>query len=202
MQKVQFIDEVYNLEIATHPILTQQMVEIVLNNVYNQLCWDLFLAKIPNYDLCRKRFTDIPVVWDSSADVYYSNYPAAVVPNINEEMIVSTIKGSNLLFYPTTEKTQRRVSNLQSNALNLHIPTILKRERIEYLNMESLSQEQINGGSNPTPKIATVRMDLAIQFKEFASTDVVYTPGGRDYELIQLAVDFITKEPIMEIRNG
>lgn len=202
MTKAQFIDEVWNLTHDSSENLTKQMVEIVINNMYNQICWDLVKGRVRNFDLCRKRYTGIPVIWDSSANIYYSDYPAAIVPEINSDMIVSTIQGSGLFFVPSSEQNIRLVESLVSNSLNTHIKSILKRERVEYYNMESLTQEDINNGSTPTPRVATVRMDLAVEFKEFLLTDVVYMPAGRDYEVLQLAVDFIMKEPIMEVRNG
>jgi hypothetical protein len=202
MTKQQVIDSVWNLLQDKSENLTKQMVEVFINDTYNQTCWDLVKGRVKNFDLCRKRFTGIAVTWDSAAGVYYSDYPAAIVPEINAEMIVSTIYGSGLLFYPSSEKRQRLVQDLTSNTLNTHIPTILKRERVEYRNMETYSQEELDNGETPTPRIATVRMDLAIQFKEFLPTDVVYMPAGRDYEVKQLAIDFIKQLPIMEVRNG
>jgi hypothetical protein len=202
MIKQNYIDLVFNPESVKYENLTKTMVEVIINTAYNQKCWDLTRSGLKNFDLCRKRFTGIAVTWDSLANVYYSDYPAAIVPNINAEMIVSTIAGSGLLFYPTSEQTQRLVESLASNSLNTHIPTILKRERIEYLNMETYSQDEIDNGETPTPRISTVRMDLAIQFKDFLSTDTVYMPGGSDQEVLQSAIDFLKQEPIMEVRNG
>jgi hypothetical protein len=201
MTKQNHIDYLYNSEYSKSENLTKTMVEVAINASYNQVCWDLVKGRVKNFDLCRKRFTNISVVWDSSADVYYSNYPAPIVPEINTEMIVSTIKGGGYRFNPSSEQNQRIVQSLASNSLNLHIPTILKRERVEYNNMESLSVEEIENGSSPTPKIATVRMDLAIEFKGFISTDIVYMPAGRDYEVMQLAIDYLKQNPIMEVRN-
>lgn len=203
MVKQQFIDSLHNLlGEALREHIEPQDVEVAINDAYNQICLELFQSGRMKYDLCRKRFTDVAVTWDSDADVYYSTYPAAIVPDINMDMIVETIRGSDLLFYPSSEKTRRRVKGLQSNDLNNHIPTILKRERIEYDNMESLTDAEIVDGATPTPRIATVRMDLAIQFKEFAATDVVYMPAGNDYKVKQLAFDYLKQEPIIEVRNG
>ena len=201
MTKQGFIDYCYNELYGKMDNLTKTMVEVAINNAYNQICWDLIKGGARKFDLCRKRFTGIAVTWDTVSDCYYSNYPAAIVPHLNAEMIVSTIKGSGLLFYPTTESSLRVAENLPCSALNNHIETILKRERIEFYNMESLSLEEIENNSSPTPRVPTVRIDLAIQFKEFLSTDTVYMPAGRDYEVLQLAIDFLKQNPIMDIRN-
>jgi hypothetical protein len=196
MTKQMYIDYCYNESYGKMDNLTKTMVEIAINNTYNQVC-----VGVKKIDICRKRFTAVPVIWDTVSGCYYSNYPAAIVPNLNADMIVSTIKGSGLLFYPTTESSLRIASVLPCSDLNTHIETILKRERIEYYNMESLSLEEIENGSNPTPRVPTISIDLAIQFKEFLSTDVVYMPNGRDYEVLQLAIDFLKQNPIMDIRN-
>ena len=202
MTKQEHIDSVYELlGEAFREKIEPQVVEASLNAAYNQICLELSTSGNKSFDLCRKRFTGVAVTWDSDADVYYSTYPAAIVPKLNVEMIVELVRGSDLYFYPSSEKTRRLVSGSQSDELNTGIPTILKRERIEYRNMESLSDDEIDGGSTPTPKVATVRMDLAIEFRDFATTDEVYMPDGRDYQVYQLALDMLRNEPIMDVRN-
>jgi hypothetical protein len=197
MTKKQHIDQIEELlGEAYYDKISKPVIEVTLNTAYNQIC-----STMNKFDLCRKRFTGIPVVWDSSAEVYYSDYPAAIVPTINSEMIVSTIKGSGALFSPTTEQESRLVYTLSSNDIDNRIYTILKRERIEYENMESLTDEEIEDGATHTPKVPTVRMDLAIEFKEFEDTDEVYMPAGKDYEVKQIALDMLRNEPIIDVRN-
>jgi hypothetical protein len=196
--KQNHIDYVYNEGYSKIENLTKTMAEFHINIAYNQICSTL----LNRYDLCRKRFTNIPVVWDTTAGVYYSNYPAAIIPTINADMIVELIYGSGIRINPTSENTLLVTQGLLVNDIDTSISTILKRDRIEYYNMETYSDQEISDGENPTPKISTVRMDLAIQFKEFLSTDVVYFPAGKDYEVLQLAIDLMKQQPIMEVRNG
>jgi hypothetical protein len=202
MRKIDYIDEVENLlgELFQDKI-DKPTIEAAINIAYNQEVFNLVKSGLRNFDLCRKRFTDIPVVWDSSAEVYYSTYPASIVPHINTEMIVSTIRGEDLRFYPSSEQVIRLTEILASNSLNNHIRTILKSERVEYYNMESMSDEEIESGADHTPKVSEVRMDLAIQFKDFLGTDTVYMPAGEDYLVIQLALDILRNEPIIDVRN-
>lgn len=202
MTKKYYIDLAHeNLGEAFRRHISKPAVESAINTVYNQICYDLYVAGNKDFQLSRKRFTDQAVTWDSVADVYYTTYPAAIVPDINMDMVVELVKGSDTLFLPSTEETRIVVTDLQSPDLDTNVYTIFKRERIEYLNMESLSDDEIEEGGTPTPRFTTVRMDLAIQFKEFAITDEVFMPAGRDYEVIQLAVDFLKKEPIVDIKN-
>jgi hypothetical protein len=180
----------------------KSVVEAELNTAYNQIVFDIIKSGIVNFDLCRKRFTGIAVIYDSAADVYYSNYPAAIVPHINGEMIINTLQGSGFRFAPISEQSILLTVGLPVDGIDSTIYTVIKRERIEYYNMESLDQDDIDNGADPTPRVSSVRMDLAIEFRDFDSTDEVYMPMGRDYEVKQLAEDRIRKQPIIEIRNN
>lgn len=203
MTKKEFIDSVHEMiGEALREEINKPVVEVALNSAYNQLVFDLVKAGVRNFDLCRKRFTGVAVTYDSTADVYYSNWPAAVVPHINNEMIVNTVQGIGLRFAPISEQDILLSENLPVNDIDTTIYTIVKRERIEYYNMESLDQDDIDEGATPTPQVATVRMDLAIEFREFDDTDEVYMPLGRDYEVMQLALDMLRKEPVIDIRNN
>jgi len=200
--KAYHIDSVRNMQGDKKYKTPAQDIEAALNDAYNQIAYDSSLNKRVKLDLCKKRFTGIDVTWDSAGGVYYSNYPKAIVPNISMDMIVNTLRGQDLRLMPTTEKTIRLTANLPVNNLDTTIYFVIKRERIEFYNMESLSDAEIENGSSPTPKLSTIRLDYAIQFKEFELTDEVYFPMGRDYEVKQLALDYLNKEPIIELRNG
>lgn len=201
MQKIEHIDALHeHIGEAYRKEIPKQMCEVAINYAYNQTATEL-AANGARIDLSRKRYTDQAVTWDADASVYYTNYPAAIIPKMNIDMIVETIRGGGLKFVPTSERELRLVQNLQSHGLDTNISTVLKRERIEYDNMESLSQDEIDNGSSPTPKISSVRMDLAIEFREFADTDEVYMPGGNDYLVMQLAEDWLLKQNIIQVRN-
>lgn len=209
MQKIQYIDEIYNLVKPTSENLTKQMVEVAINAAYNQIAADSFNSftsrkayrDITSFDLCKKRFNSVAVTYDTTNAVYYSNYPVALVPNINLDQVVNTVQGQGTRFYPITEADILVTENLNCNKLDTYISYLPKRERVEYYNMESLDEDDIDNGDTPTPRIPTVRLELAIEFKSFESTDIVYMPNGRDYEVKQLAIDFLKQNPIMEIRN-
>lgn len=196
------IDSVRNNLGALKFKIRPQTVEADINSAYNQVLLEIANATADNVILSRKRFTGIAVTWDSSANVYYSNYPAALAPHLSLSMIISTIIGNGLRVYITKEKTLRLVDGLPVNDLNTRIRAVPKRERIEFYNMESLSDEEIANGATPTPKMQTVRMDMAIEFKDFALTDDIYMPNGQDYKVKQLAIDMLKQEPIIELRNN
>ncbi|MBN1683749.1 hypothetical protein JW865_09390 [Candidatus Bathyarchaeota archaeon] len=179
----------------------KQIIEVALNNAYNQIVYDLVSKGARNFDLCRKTFTGISVTWDSTQGVYYSNYPAAIVPYVNESMIVNTVQGNGFRFYPTTEQNILLTEGLLCSSQDNLIRTLIKRERIEFYNMESLDVEDIENGSAPTPRVSTIKMNLAIEFSGFDDDDEVYMPMGRDYEVVQLALDLIRNEPIINLRN-
>ena len=203
MTKQYHIDSVH--EMLGDPFRKQiekQTVEAALNHCYNQMVFDLISGRVKMFDLCRKRFNSVTVSYDTTNAVYYSNWPKAIVPNINLEMIINTVQGSGIRIGLMTESDLQLSENLPVNNVDTTIYAIIKRERLEYYNMETYSQEEIDKGETPTPLLTTVRMDLAIQFKEFSATDEVYMPMGRDYEVHQLALDMLRKEPIMEIRNN
>lgn len=203
MTKQDYIDAVHEmLGDQFRKVIEKQVVEVAINNAYNQIVFDLVKSGLRTFDLCRKRFTGVAVSYDTDASVYYSTYPAAIVPHINGEMIINTVQGIGLRFAPTTEQTILLTEDLPVNDIDNTIYTIIKRERVEYYNMETYTQEEIDEeDETPTPKSSTVRMDLAIQFKEFSATDVVYMPMARDYEVMQLALDMLRNEPIIETPN-
>jgi hypothetical protein len=201
MTKLNIIDSVFEMLGALSDKVDKQLVEIAINDAYNQIVYDIVRSGKNDFDLCRKTFTGISVTWDTAGAVYYSSFPKSIVPNINTEMIVQTIQGSDLRFSPTTEQGLQLTVGSVMDGTDNGISYILKRERIEFYNMESLSQDEIDNGSSPTPRVPTIKMNLAIQFKEFDNTDEVYFPMGRDYEIKQLALDYLNKEKIIQIRN-
>lgn len=203
MNKIEHIDHLHEeLGDVLRTKIEKQTVEAALNSAYNQIIYDLLKSGLRNFDLCRKTFTNVAVVWDSVQGVYYSNYPAAIVSHVNADMILNTVQGSGFRFYPTTEQNLLLTENLLCSTQDNLIRTLVKRERIEYYNMESLSEEDIENGSSPTPRVPLVKMNLAIEFREFENTDEVYMPMGRDYEVKQLALDMLRNEPIINVKNG
>jgi hypothetical protein len=200
-RKIEYIDELFTMWGPFEKGHTKQLVEVALNGAYNQLMLDSVRQGYNDLDLHRKSYTGVAVTYDSTREIYYSLYPADIVPGINRQRIVNAIIGNGLRLYPTNEETLLLKENLYCNTVDTNIQYVPKRDRVEYDNMETMTDAEITDGSTPTPFTTTVRMDLIIQFKEYTATDDVLIPMGRDVDFKQWALDYLKQEPIIDPRN-
>jgi len=152
-----------------HKEVIDRAIEKVINQLYTET-FNRYPLSIYRYT---KRFgttTPIIVSSDSSAGIYYSNYPTGVMPislpdKASGVRRVTTVAQGGIRCYPMDVREYELVQagsffSLTSGMIG-YIPT---RERVEYWGM--------------TAAIAAsgVRMDLIVPFSDYAETDQILIP--------------------------
>jgi hypothetical protein len=181
------IYELKKLDYVNHPAI----VEDVLNDVYNQLMADMSPASLKNFEFYTKNY-EATIVADATSGRYYSTLPVSIVNLQKPQMGVIAINskdGTGFRFYPTTELELRLTENLESGLYDRYYGWYLNRDKIWY-------------SHKMTSVLATagVRLSLAVQFKDFAATDVVPLPKGRNYDMKQLAIDYLRQTQIFDLQ--
>lgn len=190
MQKRHHIDQIkYALkkhDYANHPAI----IEAVLNDVYNQILYDTPVKDMTGFEFYTKTY-EVTVSKDSASDRYYSTLPAAIVTlrNPNDAIVsINSKKGTGFRFFPTTENEQQIYDGLEANLVYLRYGYYVQNNKVWYTNYDN---ELASAG---------VRMALAVEFREFASTDEVPLPAGRSYDIKQLALDYIRQNNLIDIQ--
>jgi hypothetical protein len=190
MVKSEVIDQIKyqlkKLNYANHPVI----IEAVLNDVYNQIMFDTSPRKLQYFEFYTKDY-EVTVSLDSGSNRYYSTLPATIVQlQIPQQGVVSinSKKGTGFRIYPTSEREVRYTANLESGLYDRYYGFYVHRDKVWYVNYDA------------ELAAAGVRMALAVQFRDFAATDEVPIPGGRNYDLKQLAVDYIRQTQILDLQ--
>jgi hypothetical protein len=192
MQKQEHIDQLRvmlgEMSNTIHPVI----IEVAINDAYNQIINDMTFEQQKATALCTKEYTDIAVALDATRCLYYSDLPGSLVPlkgSLTGVNYINTNTGMGVRFEPTTEK-------MIKFSIGKDEMTTLPTDMVLYY----ISRDKIwyYGDMSAVP---LVRMVLTIQFKSFEDEDEVTMPEGRDYNIKQLAMDYIKQTPILELRN-
>lgn len=168
----------------------KQLVETAINYAYNQIAGELIDAG-DDIMLSTKKYNNVTVSLDGTTSIGYAEYPVDIV-YAGATKVINTVKGTGYRFYPTTERMVRLMEGTYMDGLNVKIGYIPKRERVEFYNIKDSMGALV---------ISSVSMELAVQFKSFSDSDTVLMPRGRDYEVMQLALDFLKQQPIIDLKN-
>lgn len=144
-------------------------IETVLNEIYQEV-HDANPLDLQRFTKRYGTVTPISVTLDSSAGIYYSNYPAKICV-INDKASgvrrISTIAQVGMTFFPLDiRELEYMLSGTYSNTVNTKIGYVPTQDRIEYHDM------------TVTTAAAGVRMDLLIPFSVYLDTDTVLIPEG------------------------
>lgn len=167
------------------------MCEAALNTAYNQIVSSIAFTDYEKMMLSTKEFNNVTISKDATTGTAYATYPAAIVWTRGIQT-VNTVKGTDSRFFPMTERSVRLLSGTYAEGQMIEYGYIPKRERVEFYNIKDADDDLI---------ITSCSMELTIQFKEFASTDTILMPLGKDYEVIQLAYDILEQTPILDLKN-
>jgi len=190
MTKKEHIDqiayELKKLNYQNHPAI----IEAVINDVYNQIIRDLSPAEIKDFEYYTKNY-EVAISKDTGvSERYYSTLPVAVIdlPRPSKGVIaINSTDGTAFRYYPVTERESRLTENLESGLYDRYWGYYINRDTVWYVRMTS------------TLAAGGVRMLLAPQFREFATSDEVPLPRGRDYDIKQLVIDRITNNQILDL---
>ena len=164
----------YDKNAKYHNLVVDTAIGKVLQQAYNEV-WVADPLALQRFT---KRYGDttlIAVTLDASANIYYSSYPARIVPipdKASGVRRITTRQQGGMTFHPLDNREVELVAsgsffNTVTNKVG-YIPTL---ERIEYYNMSTAIAD------------IGVRMDLLVDFSEYADTDVVLIPevaGGEE----------------------
>ena len=156
-----------------HYAVVDTAIGKVLAKMYNEL-WAADPLALQRFT---KRYGDavpITVTQDTAVDVYYSSYPARIVPipdRASGVRRITTRTQGGMTFHPLDNREVELVASgsyfsVTSNKIG-YIPT---QDRIEYYRMSIATAA------------AGVRMDLLVDFSEYDDDDVVLIPevGGEE----------------------
>lgn len=165
----------------------RRQVSWAIDLAYRQYIYDLMQMKERNYDFLIKEYQNQTVSYDSTKEVHYIDLPAAVVglPTKEEGVIhINTATGADLDYYPMTIDDLEYSGGLDSSVVETHTGYMVVGNRIEFYNFNSA--------------ITKLNLDLAISFDDFDMTDDIVMPGGKDYDIVQAAINMLLQKRPME----
>ena len=176
------------LDYANHPAI----IEAAFNDVYNQIIADLPPAQLKDFEYITKNY-EVAIAKDTGvSDRYYSELPVSIIslPRPTKGVIaINSTDGTAFRYYPITERESRLTSNLESGLYDRYWGYYLQGlDKVFYTRMTA------------TLASAGVRMLLAPQFRDFASTDEVPLPDNRDYSIKQLVIDYIRQTQVLDLQ--
>lgn len=191
MTQKEHVDEVFYLLKKHDDLNHKAIIRDVLSDIYDQIMSDTPTRELQDFEFHTKEF-EVTVLKDTGySERYYSLLPASIVNLKQPQQGVVSVNlqtGVGFSFWPTTEREVRIYEGLESQLINTAYSYYVKRDRVYYTNFDDEAQA------------AGVRMALAIQFRDFEPTDEVPLPGGRAYDMKQLAIDYIKQNNILDLQ--
>lgn len=157
----------------------KEIIDRAIEKAINQLYTETFLRDPLSIQRYTKRFgttTPIPVVYDSNAQIYYSNYPSGVMPislpdKSSGVRRVTTVAQTGVKFYPMDARELELVDgSIFASNVSDKIGYVVTRERVEYWNMTAAIYA--NG----------VRMDCVVPFSDYSESDQILMPENPSSE--------------------
>lgn len=159
----------------------RRQVSAVVSMIYSMYIHDAMDGKIKNYEFLSKEYTDQDVNEDDEG--YYVTLPASVVglPTATDGVRIIRNTGSgDLDYFPMKEEDKMLSDGLDSDTINTYTGYWVVGNKIRFYNHDGSS---------------TVDLVLAIQFNDFEWTDEVNLPGGRDFNILELASNILQNKP-------
>lgn len=159
-----------------------KVIEYTINQAYGQMVHDYVNGVIDSFQFWTKEYTGQDVSEDTTKDMYYTTLPAAIVSIGNPTggvREINTNQGYGFNFFPMNEDEREYFDGLDSDSINTDVGYEVIGNRVYYYNISE--------------SITKVRMVLNVQFSEFASTDEVIMPAGRDYDIVALTIEMLQK---------
>lgn len=179
MTKKEICDTVRNVIGWQHD---RRQVAAVISTIYSMYISDAMDRRVKNFEFLSKEYTDQTVSDDDEGD--YVTLPAAIVglPTATDGVVSVRNAGSgDLDYFPMSEKDRMLSEGLDSDTINTFTGYYVVGNKIRLYNHSS--------------SVSTVDLVLAIQFYDFAWTDEVNLPGGRDFNIIDLAINRLLNAP-------
>jgi len=150
-----------------HPMVVDAAIGKVLAKMYNEL-WAADSLALQRFTKRYGDVTQVAVAHDASAGIYYSAYPARIIPIPDRasgvRRITTRLQGG-MTFHPMDNREVELVASgsyfgTTTNKIG-YIPT---QDRIEYYSMTAAIA------------LVGVRMDLLVDFSEYGDNEIVLIP--------------------------
>ena len=189
-----------------HDLVVDAAIGKVLAQMYNEL-WIADSLALQRFTKRYGDITPIDIALDAGVNVYYSAYPANIIPipdKASGVRRITTRQQGGMTFHPMDSREVELVaSGSFFSTITNKIGYVPTQDRIEYYNMST------------AVATAGVRMDLLVDFSEYDNDDVVLIPeiGGGEGAFVQRVLQVLAvipavdlkddnKDPIREERNG
>lgn len=168
----------------------ERRVELDIAAALNTLFFQIFKKEPSNLDRYAKPYLNIAVSYEASTQTYYSILPAKIIqyPTVGDGIWnINTMLGKDVQFVPIRINDTELLFENEFNSLDDVIGYTLSGNRVNYYNFD--------------PIITAVKMDLVVDFTEWASTDDVPIPSGQDMEIINIIRQMYNLKPIDRLNN-
>jgi hypothetical protein len=166
-------------------------IELDITSALNNIFFDAFKKSPSNLDRYSRPYKNVAVSYDSTTSTYYSILPVPVIqfPTVGDGIRrISTMKGKDVEFVPIQQKDENLLKGSEWGELSdtagyyLSGSTVFYDERFDSI-------------------ITEVKMDLVIPFTEYAMTDDVPIPSGKDLAVVNIIREMYGMKPVDRLNN-
>ena len=164
-----------------------------ISSAFNQVIYATFRKNIRDLDLYAKTYKNVPVLFDTDLEIYYSNLPDPIIqlPNgkairkIAPMVVTNTYPEDTIKIVGDNEKSV--ISRMEAGMYGQGIWATFNSERIEYKYM--------------SPDIQNVMIKQVTPFYAYDIDDEFFIPSGTDFEVSRLVKEFMLGSPPEDIIN-
>jgi len=167
-----------------------RMIELDIAAALNTLFFQTFKKDSSNLDRYSKPYLNVPVLYETSTQTYYSILPAKVIqyPICGDGIWnINTMLGKDVTFNPIQMGNKEFLFESEWKDIDDVIGYSLSGSRVDYFNFD--------------PIITAVKMDLVVDFTEWNMDEDVPIPSGQDMEVINIIRQMYNLKPKDIINN-
>uniref|UniRef100_A0A6M3J2P7 Uncharacterized protein n=1 Tax=viral metagenome TaxID=1070528 RepID=A0A6M3J2P7_9ZZZZ len=160
-----------------HPNIIAFHIQATLDDIFIEIFKSNNVQKIAaDLDLWSKTYKNVPILYDSDLDLFYSNMPAKIVQLPKQRAIrrISPMQSPGITFKPLSDNAKSVMSRLDVAKYDTDTWFSFDFDRIEFANVPVDMQ---------TDGVVLIRMIPA--FTELADTDTYSIPSGFNDFLIE-----------------
>ena len=165
-------------------------LELDIAAAFNTTYIQIFKKSPSNLDRYVKVYKNVSVIQDPDTLTYYSLLPAKVIQYSTRGdgvWNINTMQGQDISFVPMDRNKNEIFYGSEWDSIDDVIKFSVINNRVEYYNFD--------------PMITAVKMDLVVDFTEWAMTDDIPIPGGQDLNIINMVLQMNNIKPIDRLNN-
>jgi hypothetical protein len=158
-------------------------IELAIAAVLNTIFYDAFKNHSSNLDTYSKTYKNVAVTKDADTNIYSSILPAKVVqfPRVSDGIMnINEMKGQDVMFVPLKNDDVDMMYGIESDLIDDVIKYVRKGNLVEYYNFD--------------PTITEVRMDLVVDFTEWAMDEDIPIPSGQDMNIVNMVTQYLKQD--------